>query len=66
MANTPTGAGNYRGPKMVDAARLAGLSHQTVSRVVNNRANVKPTTRARVLAAILELDYRPNSARPAH
>jgi DNA-binding LacI/PurR family transcriptional regulator len=33
-----------------------------VSRVVNNRTNVSPTTRARVLAAILELDYRPNSA----
>jgi DNA-binding LacI/PurR family transcriptional regulator len=47
---------------MVDVARLAGLSHQTVSRVVNNRTNVSPTTRARVLAAILELDYRPNSA----
>jgi len=47
---------------MIDVARLAGLSHQTVSRVVNNRANVKPTTRARVLAAIQELHYRPNSA----
>jgi DNA-binding LacI/PurR family transcriptional regulator len=53
---------NSRGPKMTDVARLAGLSHQTVSRVVNNRANVRPTTRARVLAAIQELQYRPNSA----
>jgi DNA-binding LacI/PurR family transcriptional regulator len=62
VASVPPGAGNDRGPKMVDVARLAGLSHQTVSRVVNNRANVNPTTRARVLAAIQELQYRPNSA----
>jgi DNA-binding LacI/PurR family transcriptional regulator len=62
MANGPTGASSYRGPAMTDVARLAGLSHQTVSRVINNHANVRPTTRVRVLAAIEELGYRRNSA----
>ena len=31
-----------------DVARLAGVSHQTVSRVLNDLPNVRPTTRARV------------------
>jgi DNA-binding LacI/PurR family transcriptional regulator len=47
---------------MADVARLAGVSHQTVSRVINNHPNVATTTRARVQAAIRELGYRPNSA----
>ncbi|MEZ0064559.1 DNA-binding LacI/PurR family transcriptional regulator [Streptacidiphilus sp. MAP12-20] len=49
-------------PVMADVARLAGVSHQTVSRVLNDRPNVRPETRERVLVAIRELDYRPNSA----
>ena len=44
-----------------DVAALAGVSHQTVSRVVNNTDRVRPETRERVEAAILELDYRPNA-----
>ncbi|PRX49400.1 LacI family transcriptional regulator [Prauserella shujinwangii] len=47
---------------MADVARLAGVSHQTVSRVLNRHPSVSPATRTRVLAAIDELDYRPNSA----
>ena len=47
---------------MADVARLAGVSHQTVSRVLNDNPNVRPATRERVLAAIRELDYRPNPA----
>ena len=47
---------------MMDVARLAGVSHQTVSRVLNDHANVRPQTRARVLEAMRELDYQPNSA----
>lgn len=43
-----------------DVAKLAGVSHQTVSRVVNSSPRVAPTTRDRVLAAIEELGYRPN------
>jgi LacI family transcriptional regulator len=45
---------------IADVARLAGVGRGTVSRVLNERANVDPTTRARVLAAIKELDFVPN------
>jgi DNA-binding LacI/PurR family transcriptional regulator len=47
---------------MADVARLAGVSHQTVSRVLNGHPNVRPPTRQKVLAAIRELAYRPNAA----
>lgn len=47
---------------MTDVARLAGVSHQTVSRVLNGHPNVKEQTRLRVHAAITELGYRPNRA----
>jgi DNA-binding LacI/PurR family transcriptional regulator len=45
---------------MADVARLAGVSHQTVSRVINASVNVRPETRERVLEAMRKLDYRPN------
>ena len=49
---------------MLDVARIAGVSHQTVSRVINNSPNVSPATRERITAIIKELNYRPsNSAR---
>ncbi|RLK63972.1 catabolite control protein A [Atopobacter sp. AH10] len=44
-----------------DVAREAGVSMATVSRVVNANANVKPTTRKKVLEVIDRLDYRPNA-----
>ncbi|MGY1605336.1 LacI family DNA-binding transcriptional regulator [Geodermatophilus sp. SYSU D00815] len=47
---------------MSDVAARAGVSHQTVSRVINGSPNVAPLTRERVLAAIAELGYRPNTA----
>jgi DNA-binding LacI/PurR family transcriptional regulator len=47
---------------MTDVARLAGVSHQTVSRVLNDHPNVREQTRRRVQAAIAELGYRPNQA----
>jgi DNA-binding LacI/PurR family transcriptional regulator len=47
---------------MADVARVAGVSHQTVSRVLNEHPNVRPLTREKVLAAIRELAYRPNAA----
>jgi len=49
-------------PGMKDVARLAGVSHQTVSRVVNESPNVRPDTRTRVRAAMLSLGYQPNHA----
>jgi DNA-binding LacI/PurR family transcriptional regulator len=51
-----------RDPAMTDVARLAGVSHQTVSRVLNDHPNVREQTRLRVRAAIAELGYRPNRA----
>jgi len=57
-----TSSGAIRGPAMTDVASLAGVSHQTVSRVINKHPNVTPTTRTRVLAAIEELGYRRNNA----
>lgn len=46
---------------MHDVARLAGVSHQTVSRVINGHPNVRAATRDRVLRAMQQLDYRPNA-----
>ena len=48
------------GVTIADVARLADVGRGTVSRVLNNRINVDPTTRARVLAAIEALDFVPN------
>ena len=50
-----------RAAVMADVGRLAGVSHQTVSRVINGSRHVSPATRERVLAAMRELGYRPNS-----
>jgi len=45
-----------------DVAALAGVSHQTVSRVLNDHPSIKPATRERVEEAIKSLAYRPNPA----
>ncbi len=55
-----TSAGRSR-PVMHDVARLAGVSHQTVSRVVNGHPHVSAGTRERVLDAMRQLSYRPNA-----
>ena len=47
---------------MTDVARLAGVSHQTVSRVINGSPSIRPETKERVLRAIEKLGYRPNTA----
>jgi DNA-binding LacI/PurR family transcriptional regulator len=43
-------------------ARLAGVSHQTVSRVLNNAPSIRDETKARVQQVMDELQYRPNRA----
>ncbi len=43
-------------------ARAAGVSYQTVSRVINGASHVRESTRQRVLETIAELGFRPNSA----
>ena len=45
-----------------DVAKLAGVSHQTVSRVLNNHSSLKPATREKVEKAITDLSYRPSQA----
>ncbi|NCT91674.1 LacI family DNA-binding transcriptional regulator [Cellulomonas sp. APG4] len=47
---------------MSDVAAVAGVSHQTVSRVLNDHPSVRPETRRRVLDAIAQLGYRRNTA----
>src|SRR5688500_3242048 len=53
---------NERRVSMADVAALAGVSGQTVSRVVNASPRVDPETRARVESAMTELGYRPHRA----
>ena len=48
-------------PTIYQVAEKAGVSRQTVSRVINNRPDVADETRKRVLDIIAELDYRPNA-----
>jgi LacI family repressor for deo operon, udp, cdd, tsx, nupC, and nupG len=50
-----------KSPTIRDVAKLAGVSHQTVSRVINDSSHVLPATRERVNKAIAELGYRPNA-----
>jgi DNA-binding LacI/PurR family transcriptional regulator len=57
----PGTAARRRAASMMDVARLAGVSHQTVSRVINGSPRVAPDTRDRVHAAMRMLDYRPSS-----
>jgi DNA-binding LacI/PurR family transcriptional regulator len=45
---------------MLDVANAVGVSKQTVSAVINDKPGITPGTRARVLAAIKQLDYRPD------
>jgi DNA-binding LacI/PurR family transcriptional regulator len=47
-------------PTIHQVAHRAGVSHQTVSRYLQNNGGLKPATVAKVQAAIDELNYRPN------
>jgi len=51
-----------RRPSIRDVARMADVSHQTVSRVLNKHPSIRPETRDRVLAAMERLSYTPNRA----
>ncbi|WP_330328473.1 LacI family DNA-binding transcriptional regulator [Streptomyces sp. NBC_00536] len=51
-----------RPPGMADVARVAGVSAQTVSRVLSGHPNVQDRTRAKVVAAVEQLGYRRNNA----
>ena len=51
-----------RATRIVDVARVSGVSPQTVSNVVNGRGGYTEETRLRVLEAIEQTGYRPNRA----
>ncbi|MPM37211.1 Lactose operon repressor [bioreactor metagenome] len=48
-------------PTIYDVAEKAGVSRQTVSRVLNNRQDVSEDTRKRVKKVMAELNYQPNA-----
>jgi DNA-binding LacI/PurR family transcriptional regulator len=54
--------GKARAPNIRDVAALAGVSYQTVSRVLNDSPSIKDSTRQRVLEVIEQVGYRPNQA----
>ncbi|MFQ6141921.1 LacI family DNA-binding transcriptional regulator [Streptomyces seoulensis] len=62
MKRQNTDGDTARPPGMVDVARLAGVSPQTVSRTLAGHPNVQEKTRAKVLAAVDQLGYRKNNA----
>lgn len=49
-----------RRPTIMEVARLADVSHQTVSRYFRAPDGLKPATKARVASAVEQLNYRPN------
>jgi DNA-binding LacI/PurR family transcriptional regulator len=63
-SNAPAVSGQTRPipVSIVDVARIAGVSRQTVSNVLNERPGFSKETRLRVLQAIEESGYKPNRA----
>lgn len=59
------GSGNaargWQRASIYDVAKLAGVSHMTVSRVLNGHPNIRDSTRERVLEAIKETNYTRSS-----
>lgn len=53
---------NSRPATIHDVAKKAGVSFKTVSRVLNNEANVRPATQEKVRRAIKALEYSPSMA----
>lgn len=64
-APSAPGGARPRPPAITDVATAAGVSYQTVSRVLNDHPNVARETRARVLDAVQRLGYRRNIAAAA-
>ncbi|WP_314454699.1 LacI family DNA-binding transcriptional regulator [uncultured Microbacterium sp.] len=62
MSDTDIPEATGRAPSIRDVARVAGVSYQTVSRVINNSSQLRPETAAKVRSAIAELKFVPNQA----
>jgi len=60
MSSIATKGARPRAVVMADVAKLAGVSSQTVSRVINDSPHVRAATRERVQDAMRKLEYRPN------
>ena len=60
MSSTANKGARPRAVVMADVAKLAGVSLQTVSRVINDSPHVRAATRERVQEAMRKLEYRPN------
>ena len=61
MARSGSGAQRPKRVTIYDVAREAGVGRQTVSRALNDLAEIAPATRERVLAAAARLGYRPSA-----
>lgn len=59
MATAP---GTGKRATIIEVAKLAGVSHQTVSRYLRSDTGMRPETREKIRDAIAELGYRPNIA----
>lgn len=57
-----SGTGGSRAVSIRDVAAAAGVSYQTVSRVINGHPSVRTSTRELVLATVARLGFRPNRA----
>jgi DNA-binding LacI/PurR family transcriptional regulator len=55
-----SGTGTAKAATIYDVARLAGVSHATVTRMLRGFEGIRPETRERVQQALDTLDYRPN------
>jgi LacI family transcriptional regulator len=60
MSTLPPGSASKVRATIRDVAALAGVGTKTVSRVINDEANVSPQTRARVERAVMALNFKPN------
>ena len=61
MSTTQAQSSRPKAPTLRDVAQLAGVSVATASKALNNRANVHPDTRRRVVEAAERISFTPNS-----